>query len=225
MAYRRYTKKKTVRRGRKGRMSKTAYKPRKRIGTRKAKSMNRALIVRKQFIPGVITGSAGGIVDLFQNSTYSAALTNYNDQYDLNALAGQFEQMKCYKLILELEPLQSEAVQSLPNGYVRKVIDNQQTAYTTEAEYLKNLDCKSYPVIGRRTTRHIIYPKMSLNETYGSTTVTRPRNPGWFNTSQGSVSALVFSMYPPHIFIPPMTAGVSLFNVKMTAVIGFKGNK
>lgn len=224
MVFRRYTKK-NVRRTRKtrkmSRMQSRRYYPRRRLTALNS----RATIVRKQFIPGVISGSASGIVDLFQNATYSAALTNYNDQYDLNALAGQFEQMKVIKLILELEPLQSEAVQSLPNAYVRKVIDNQTTAYTAESQYLFNQDCKSFPVIGRRTIRHIIYPKMSLNETFGATTVTRPRNPGWFNTSQGSVSALVFSMYPPHIFIPPMTVGVSLFNVRMTAVVAFKGNK
>lgn len=223
MAFRRYTKKKVYRPRKNRKYVRTAKRRMTRRMSRK--SYDRPLIVRKEFIPGQIVGSAAGIADLLQTGAFSAALTNYNDQYDLNALAAQFEQMKVYKLILTLEPLQSEAVQSLPNAYVRKVIDNQTLTYTTESQYLFNKDCKSYPVISNRTTRHIIYPKMQLNEVYGSTTITRVRSMGWFNCSQGSAGAFVFSSVAPHIYIPPMTVGVSLFNVRMTAIIGFKGNK
>lgn len=218
MAYRRY-RKRGVRPRRKTRVQqrRKVYKRSMRMPRQMS---NKVLMIRKQRLMPAITG--GGIADLFFSAGYTTAFDLTQAAWDLTALQGQFEQIKAYKFIVSLEPLQNQSSSAVPNAYIRRVIDNQQqTGYLTEADYLANADCKSHGVQANKTITFIVYPKSNLSQTFGGVTTVNSRNPGWVNTGAIQMPNLL----APHVFIPAGTAGVGMFNVRITAIVGFKHNK
>lgn len=218
MAYRRY-RKRGVRPRRKSR-----YQQRRKVYKRSMRMprqiSNRVLMIRKQRLMPAITG--GGIADLFYNAAYTTTFDLNNAAWDLSALQGQFEQIKAYKFIVSLEPLQNQSSSAVPNAYIRRVIDNQdQNAYLTEAQYLANADCKSHGVQANKTITFVVYPKSNLQQSFGTASTLKACNPGWVNTTLPQMPGFI----PPHVFIPTGTAGVGMFNVRVTAIVGFKHNK
>lgn len=187
---------------------------------------NRVVYIRKECVFPAVVGSAGGNADLFYGvPAYSQCFSNYLNQYDLDGLSAEYEQIKVTKFVVTLERLQNQTSSAVPNSYVRKVVDNDNvSAYTSEAQYLTNADCKSVSVIGSRPIQFVVYPKTMLSQAYNAITTQKAVNPGWINTnSLGGINA--FSFIQPHIFIPPFTPGVGMFNVRMTLYCCFKNNK
>lgn len=215
--YRRY-RRKGVRPRRAARVAKRTY--RKRY-TRKRQMSSRVVMIRKERLMPVIVGSAAGIPDLFFNASYTSAFDLNNAGFDLSALQGQFELMKAYKFIVTMEPLLDQSSAANPQCYVRKVLDPGGVAYTTEAQYLANADCKSHTAIAGRSFRYIVYPKSNLNQSWNGVNTYKPVSPGWVQSTTAQLPSLI----PPHVFIPPWTVGVTQFNVKITAIVGFKNNK
>lgn len=200
---------------------KRAYRKRTmRTARRRNNISRRVVVVRKQRLMAQITG--GGIADLFYSGAYNTAFDLNNAAWDLAALQQQFEFIKAQKFIVSLEPLQNQSSSAVPNAYIRRVVDNQTGfAYTTEAQYLANADCKSHSVQSPRTITFVVYPKSYRSQTLGGVTTFAPRSPGYVNADAAQLPSLI----APHVFIPAGTAGVGMFNVRITAIVCFKGNK
>lgn len=212
-------------------MARKKYSKTKRYAKRRGgRSRQNVVIIRKQKLMTQIAGSAGGIPDLFWNATYRPAFTNTTNSFDLEALAAQFESMKILKMEVALEPLINSSSSSDVSEYVRVCYDNDATSllaggYTTESQYLFNNDCKSYNSQGYKPIRIKVYPKTTMTETFGTTTMYKVVNPGYLNCAQITGGAAGFELIPPRIYIPASAVGAPMFNVRVTCVCAFKGSK
>lgn len=191
------------------------------------KISNRSLVVRKEMLGSVITGSATA-----QNLVYAPALYSPSGwNFDLGNLVAEYDMIKVHKFIFTLEPYQNESSVA-PIEYMRVVHDyNDVTALTAESDYLAYGNCKSYALTRNRPIRIVLYPKISQFAISGTSataaTFLKSVKPGWLNTTGVGTSGLgLMQFMGVKLFVPAYASMASpLFNVRITLVASLKNNK